>query len=89
MKLEQEKEELDKQLRQTQEAVLAGKRKVENLREEVQRRTEARTASLVVCYPCLCHVATVSVLAERYCVLLYNVLHEGHNFSVCCAVIAA
>ena len=45
MQLEQDKAELDKQLRQTQEAVLAGKQRVEKLREEVQRRTEARTVS--------------------------------------------
>ena len=43
LKLEEDKAELDKQLRQTQEAVLAGKRRVEQLREEVQRRTQART----------------------------------------------
>ncbi len=48
MKLEQDKEELDKQLRQTQEAVLAGKQRVEKLREEVQRRTEARTVGCCV-----------------------------------------
>lgn len=45
MQLEQDKAELDTQLRQTQEAVLAGKQRVEKLREEVQRRTEARTVS--------------------------------------------
>lgn len=46
MQLEQDKAELDKQLRKTQEAVLAGKQRVEKLREEVQRRTEARTVML-------------------------------------------
>ena len=46
MQLEQDKAELDKQLRKTQEAVLAGKQRVETLREEVQRRTEARTVML-------------------------------------------
>ena len=48
MKLEQDKEEIDKQLRQTQEAVLAGKQRVEQLREEVQKRTEARTVSAAI-----------------------------------------
>ncbi|KAL3134870.1 hypothetical protein ABBQ32_007836 [Trebouxia sp. C0010 RCD-2024] len=43
MQLEQDKAELDTQLRKTQEAVLTGKQRVENLREEVRRRTEART----------------------------------------------
>ena len=47
MQLEQQKEDLEKQLRQTQEAVLAGKQRIEKLREEVQRRTEARTVRLV------------------------------------------
>lgn len=46
MQLEEDKAELDKQLRKTQEAVLAGKQRVEKLREEVQRRTEARTVML-------------------------------------------
>ena len=53
VQLEQQKEELDKQLRQTQEAVLAGKQRIEKLRQEVQRRTEARTVrpaiSLLLC----------------------------------------
>lgn len=48
MKLEQDKEEIDKQLRQTQEAVLAGKHRVEQLREEVQKRTEARTVNPMI-----------------------------------------
>ena len=43
LKLEQQKEDLEQQLRDTQEAVLAGKQRVEKLRAEVQRRTEART----------------------------------------------
>ena len=51
MQLEQDKAELDTQLRQTQEAVLAGKQRVEKLTEEVQRRTEARTVSSHVCKP--------------------------------------
>ena len=45
MQLQKDKEELDRQLQQTQKAVLAGKQKVEKLREEIQRRTEARTVS--------------------------------------------
>lgn len=45
MQLQSDKEELDRQLQQTQKAVLAGKQKVEKLREEIQRRTEARTVS--------------------------------------------
>lgn len=43
MQLQKDKEELDRQLQQTQKAVLAGKQKVEKFREEIQRRTEART----------------------------------------------
>ena len=43
MRLEQDKAELDKQLRKTQEAVLTGKQRVEQLRDEVRKRTEART----------------------------------------------
>lgn len=54
MQLEQDKAELDKQLRKTQEAVLAGKQRVEQLREEVRKRTEARTVM-----PRLQHVATL------------------------------
>ncbi len=45
MQLQKDKEELDRQLQQTQKAVLAGKQKVEKFREEIQRRTEARTVS--------------------------------------------
>ncbi len=45
MQLQKDKEELGRQLQQTQKAVLAGKQKVEKLREEIQRRTEARTVS--------------------------------------------
>ena len=46
MQLEQDKADLDKQLRKTQEAVLAGKQRIEQLREEVRKRTEARTVML-------------------------------------------
>lgn len=46
IQLEQDKAELDMQLRKTQEAVLTGKQRVETLREEVRRRTEARTVRL-------------------------------------------
>ena len=46
MQLEQDKAELDTQLRKTQEAVLTGKQRVEKLREEVRRRTEARTVKI-------------------------------------------
>ena len=46
LQLEQDKAELDTQLRKTQEAVLSGKQRVEMLRIEVQRRTEARTVCL-------------------------------------------
>lgn len=46
MQLEQDKAELDTQLRKTQEAVLTGKQRVENLRQEVRRRTEARTVKV-------------------------------------------
>lgn len=57
MQLEQDKAELDTQLRKTQEAVLTGKQRVENLREEVWRRTEARTVKVPpFCYP-MRHIA--------------------------------
>ena len=52
MQLQKDKEELDRQLQQTQKAVLAGKEKVEKLREEIQRRTEARTVSVAPVRPC-------------------------------------
>ena len=65
IQLEQDKAELDKQLRETQDAVLAGKRKVEGLRTEVQRRTEARTvrlqaAALQALLRCSCYTCSSS-----------------------------
>ena len=45
LELEQQKEELDKQLQQTQKALLDGKQRTDKLLEEIRSRIEARTVS--------------------------------------------
>lgn len=73
LELEQQKEELDKQLQQTQKAVLDGKQRTDKLLEEIRSRIEARTVSfemsslglrLTPTLPCTVHIPVLMCLGQ-------------------------